>query len=219
MGESVIPEGWLDVYKEGLRNLDYVSVREKTAQELLGRISGRSVKWVLDPTLLLNREDWDAVASDSIKIEKPYVFSYSLNSSPRYVRAVRKCADKLGLQVVNVMTSLSGLTDKSFVNVYGAGPKEFLGLLRNARFVCTNSFHGTAFAINFGIPFLSILNRASGGNSRILSIAAALGLSNRVIMDDASPWEGIGEIDFEGVRAKLDEFRNASGQFLEGALG
>ena len=98
---------------------------------------------------------------------------------------------------------------------------EFLWLLLESQFVFTNSFHGTIFAINFQIPFLCILNPASGGNSRIFSILTALGLSNRAVMDNemVKGEAALAErIEFEVVHAKLADFRTVSQRFLKNAL-
>lgn len=221
LSESYIPRRYRDMYVNGLKNLDFVSVRESMGQAELQKLTSKPVEVVLDPTLLLARSDWSKVWSDAIKIEQPYIFSYSLNESPMYVKEVAAMANTFGMKVVNIKSSPWGTGRPEFIDVFDAGPREFLYLLAHSKFVVTNSFHGTIFALNFHVPFLSLLNPVSGSNSRIQSIVQELGVQDRAVFDDdkcAIKNALLKEIDFglvEKRRATLDE---RSRQFLNVAL-
>lgn len=221
LSESYIPRKYRDIYVSGLKNLDFVSVRESLTQAELQKLTSKPVEVVLDPTLLLTPSDWSEVWSDAIQIEEPYIFSYSLNESTMYAKKVATLASTFGMKVVDIRSSPWGTGRPEFINVFDAGPREFLYLLAHSKFVVTNSFHGTIFALNFHIPFLSLLNPVSGTNSRILSIVQELGVQDRAVCD-ADPCAIrnalLNEIDFDRVekrRAVLDE---RSRRFLNAAL-
>lgn len=70
-------------------------------------------------------------------------------------------------------------------NILDAGPSEFLWLIANATCMVTNSFHGTAFSVNFATPFCSVLNRKRKNNGRMISLLDNLGMSNRILYEDS----------------------------------
>ena len=221
VGEGYIPRRYHECYKKGLENLDCISVRERSACKMLQQFTARPIEHVLDPTLLLDKEAWSKIWSNEIRFEEPYIFSYSLNTSSRYMAVVRACSRKLGVRVVNINGSGRKSVGNEIVDVYAAGPREFLYLLAHAQFVITNSFHGTIFAMNFNIPFLSVLNPASGSNSRVLSIVDVMGVSERAIMDDDEDQaQGALEVvmHFDKINANIKKLRQMSFEYLRNAL-
>lgn len=207
-----------DVYRRGLKNLDFISVREQQGAELLKRYSDKLIRVVLDPTLLLNRSEWLVVASNRVKFDFKYVISYSLNSSCRYDRLLLRFAQDHGLRIVNLSPSSTLLGNPIVVDARNAGPREFVSLIDQAQVVVTNSFHGTAFAINFGKPFISILNPASSLNSRVLNITHQLGLEQCVVYDNVRRIKDCSAVDWEQVRRKLELMRKDSLSYLREAL-
>ena len=105
-------------------------------------------------------------------------------------------------------------------NLFDAGPAEFLRLVELADFVVTSSFHGMAFSVNYGKPFLSIRRRqAQNVNSRIQSLADILGVEGRVIYpDEALPRTVFDELD-QSVFHRLAEQRSRSWHQLAKSLG
>lgn len=182
---SNIPESRREQYCKLINNIDHISVREAEGVEIVRRLTGRHSELVLDPTLLLGKEEWLKVASDRIKIDEPYILTYSLNSSKAYWKIVTGYAKRYGLKIVNLRHDFRDNKIPAYqIDVFDAGPREFLYLIAHASLVITNSFHGTIFSINFNVPFLTVLNKVSETNSRIQSILNRLGLNERLMYDD-----------------------------------
>lgn len=212
---SAIPERRKQQYRDLINNIESISVREDDGKRIVEELTGREAKVVLDPTLLLDKEEWMKVASDRIKIDGPYILTYSLNSSKGYWKIVNGYADKYGLKIVNLRHDFKDKrTHKNQTDIFDAGPREFLYLLANAKLVITNSFHGTIFSINFGVPFISVLNRVSETNSRIDSILSDLSLSDRKVYDDSFDLsKPIGDLR-PSYSGRLKELKQASLAFL-----
>lgn len=212
---SSIPPNRQDQYRALINNVDHISVRETDGLNIIKKLTGRFAELVVDPTLLLQKEEWLKVSSDRIKIDRSYILTYSLNSSTGYWKIVKQYAKKYNLAIVNLRHDFDDrkLIDNQ-IDIFDAGPREFLYLLANAKMVITNSFHGTIFSINFGVPFLSVISRISGTNSRIHSILAKLDLSSCLMYDDEMDLERPIEIDFTHSHKILEKEINKSLDFL-----
>ena len=99
----------------------------------------------------------------------------------------------------------------------GCGPKEFLSLFINADFICTDSFHGTAFSINLNKPFFAYMEKTSY-LSRIRNLLELLDIEDRLIYPDTILDENIKQIDYSLVNEKLEKERIRSLDFLQTAL-
>lgn len=180
-GVSSIPQHARDKYCKCLNNLDYISVREQSGVELIKELTGRTANCVLDPTLLLDINDWKQVAAYPA-FKKPYILLYVLTKSPYITRLAKEISSKLGWDVVRICKNAAKEDkDSSIYNIIDAGPSEFIGLFLNSSFVLTNSFHGTAFSVNFGKPFYTILPKHKLNNSRQQGLLALLKLEGRLI--------------------------------------
>ena len=212
---SSIPPNRQDQYRALINNVDHISVRETDGLNIIKKLTGRFAELVVDPTLLLQKEEWLKVSSDRIKIDRSYILTYSLNSSTGYWKIVKQYDKKYNLAIVNLRHDFDDrkLIDNQ-IDIFDAGPREFLYLLANAKMVITNSFHGTIFSINFGVPFLSVISRISGTNSRIHSILAKLDLSSCLMYDDEMDLERPIEIDFTHSHKILEKEINKSLDFL-----
>lgn len=132
-----------------IRELDAISIRER--QEWLEKSINLIPEQHIDPTFLLNSEDWSKVCAEPISKE-PYILVYFMQSNNAAYTVVETIKKKLGYPVVDISRYgyAPDFIDKTLVNV---GPEDFLGLFRNAAYVCTNSFHGLAFSIIFNKAF------------------------------------------------------------------
>jgi hypothetical protein len=103
-------------------------------------------------------------------------------------------------------------------NLFGQGPSEFLGLFKNASFILTSSFHGTAFSVNYNKPFYSIVRKGGAVNSRMISLLGNLNLESRLLFVDTDfPKDDI-FIDFSKANLVLQKEREKSLTFLAAAL-
>ena len=115
--------------------------------------------------------------------------------------------------------------NKSFIYEYGTekqimiSPSEWVGLMSEATYVVTDSFHGTAFSINFNRPFTTLINPVSNMNTRIMSILEITQLKDRIIFDDGSnSMPKSLEVDYRQVNPIIERWRNSSVDFLRKAL-
>ncbi|MDQ1298056.1 MAG: hypothetical protein QG558_595 [Campylobacterota bacterium] len=203
--------------KELLKDFDMVSVREKDGQTMLQEILERPVHHVVDPTLLLSKNEWLEVLGKNRKLkqEEKYILLYSVPKTKLIRSAVEYFSKKLGLKVIAIDQGLStvGKVDKQ---IRDAGPIEYLSLFSNAEFVITDSFHGTCFSVNFQKPFVAI---APGKHSnRIESLLSLIGLQDRIVRREEEFANLNIEIDFEEANNKLDSLRKQALSLLSKAL-
>ncbi len=227
------PEEW-QWAKEAIGSIDYISVREKSSVGKVDAIAQRSAEWVLDPTLLLETSFWDRLAM-APRNKGRYLFSYFIQSRRRplpympqapctyFFETVDQLARQLGLEPVFLCGAPRGYLPYNFSDVAGSGPQEFLGLIRDAELVITDSYHATLFAIQFKKPFYSLpvawKNDANDESRRCRDVLDRLELSNR-FLPLGSPLPRSEEIplDFTKTYSLLDRERAASRAFLARAL-
>ena len=207
-------------YRKKLSSFSFLSCREQDGAQLLSRITQKEVKCVLDPTLLLSAEEWEKYCEYEIPKE-PYILVYFLGEKSEHRRAVEKIQKLTNWKIVSLPAAYIEMEDKDYEKVWG-GPKEFLSLIRGAALICTDSFHGTMFSINFQRNFFSFCKSSdseeSSENSRLYSALNIFGLSNRIIhnMDNLTA-EDI-SIDYKNVIPILEEQRIYSIKYLENML-
>ena len=221
IGVSSVTKKQADFMAPLLNRLDVISTREQKGADIINAISEKTATVVLDPTLLLDADDWSKVAAPRL-IEEPYVFCY-LFGEREYIETVKQTVKNLtGMKVVCIPFVPREL-DSADEKIFNAGPAEFISLIKNASLVVTDSFHATAFSINLKTPFISLCRFAKsdkkGMNDRLVTILNAVGLSDRLVdADDAVTAEFLYDIDFEKAHNLLDQKRRQDRQFLSDAL-
>lgn len=207
-------------YRNKLSSFSFLSCREQDGAQLLSCITQKEVKCVLDPTLLLSAKEWGRYCEYVIPKE-PYILVYFLGEKTEHRRAVEKIQEITKWKVVCLPAAYLEMANNDYEKVWG-GPKEFLSLIRGAALVCTDSFHGTMFSINFQRNFFSFCKNSdseeSSENSRLYSALNIFGLSNRLINNtDNLTAEDI-SIDYKNVIPILEEQRRLSIEYLENML-
>ncbi|MBW6511780.1 MAG: polysaccharide pyruvyl transferase family protein [Desulfuromonadaceae bacterium] len=203
--------------KNFLQKYEAISVREKSTQTLLHKLMGKHIVHVLDPTLLLSKEEWLCVGNlhEGSKPNQKYILLFTVPKLPLIKQVVEFFSKKLGLNVISIE---QGLTPGAKVDLHirDAGPEEFLKLFAEAEFVITDSFHGTCFAINFCKPFVAV---SSGKHiNRIESLLNVVGLENKLILEKSSLYDFDINIDYDAVHEKLFRSRDESLNFLKKLL-
>ena len=158
--ESIQPSAH-EFVQSNLARFDAISVREHSAIALLESLGYKGTE-VLDPVFLLPKEEWEQMADDTGKGEK-YLLVYDFMNSPIIRKEAERIAAAQNLKIYTIGDKRLRYADKNFVY---ATPQTFLALIRNASHIVSNSFHGTAFAMIFGIPY-SVINREDGLNIRM----------------------------------------------------
>lgn len=207
--------------KNWIKGFDKISVREQSGAELLGGLTDKKVKVVCDPVVLLERKYWDEFAV-APKYKKPYILVYFLENNHGSRDLIDYLHKTLGYEVVLLNEYIRDFV-KPYHKKYSASPEEFVGLFKNASFIYTNSFHGTAFATIFNKPFITAIakdqeNAKNNNDSRKIDFLNNLGLQDRLYTDGLPEKDFLTGVNFENANQKLNEFRNSSMEFLKGAL-
>lgn len=216
-----IPSTLISEYKRYLDNLDAISVRELKGQEIAQALTNKKVECVLDPTLLISRQEWiDNVSNKGYIEDKRYVVIYTLSGSFYIYNLAKKIAKELHAEVVNIKDGFLRMKgDEGIKHLYDVGPREFISLFSKAVYVITDSFHGTAFSINFNIPFTTLVNPVSNMNSRVMSILTITHLTDRIIYDNGENKEPETlKVDFAPVNSIINDWRNKSVHFIKDSL-
>ncbi|MBM6653730.1 polysaccharide pyruvyl transferase family protein [Bacteroides mediterraneensis] len=202
--------------KKWLEEYSHLSTREQAGKEHLESFLDRKIKVVLDPTLLLNREEWLKVSKYVKKMRnEKYVLVYYIDEIAECVEYARKIANKYSWKVA-MMTNTAKKFPGVDINIPFCGPAEFLWLFDNAQYIVTNSFHGTAFSVNFNKNFISVIKRNSP--QRAQTLLNNVGLSNR-LLTDINQIEKLEEnIDWSTVNKKLNLLRSDSIEYLINAI-
>lgn len=195
-------------YRAWLSEFASLTVREQTAAEVLSETLEREVTVVSDPCFLLERADWEKAVVPP-KVKKPYVFVYELAWSKDVVAVAQRIAKEKGLKIVFAPFPMGKAACGSWR--LGAGPGEILGLIRDAEYVVTDSFHGTLFSILFNKAFYTRIAEKKIG-SRISDLLKKCGLEDRLL--DPSMTSFSSDIDYAAVNAIIGEYRRASREAL-----
>ncbi len=203
-----------------LPGFDAISVREISAMQSIQQFTDRKVEAVLDPTLLLDAADYEELVEENEDMRrKPYLLSYFLTHDPAVVNYTNLMARKLGLRVIHYFADYPGRVFPEDAGCFAfAGPGEFLGYIKNAVCIFTNSFHGTCFSCIYRKPFYTYMGKRAM-LSRVRDMAYRLGMEER-FFTDFRDMEKVGiQIGYEQFDQKLMIERAASFAFLKKALG
>ena len=217
-GVAHLPEGMEEELKGYLEGFSHLSVREARGREILREAAGRTAEVVLDPTLLLTAEEWSALAAERT-VRGEYILCYCISRSGALEPYLRRLAEETGLPVIQLCGTRRKLHPKAKL-IFDAGPAEFLSLFRNAAYVCTNSFHGTVFSVQFQRPFFTAVAPAElqePERSRTFSLLSRLGLTDRVVgKGDAA---GLGDLPgWSAAEERLQAARAGAMAYLRAAL-
>lgn len=219
-GVAVLPEHTRDYYREALRGLDAVSVREENAVQLVEEISGVKAQWVLDPTLLLSGIEWKQYGKEISGLPENFVLIYEVTPCDYVKHLALSIAEDLGCKVVRINCDANRCeSDDEVINVLDAGPAEFVWLFSQAKMVVTNSFHGTAFSLNMQKDFFVVSPERKKNNSRQRSLLRMVNLEHRLIVEGAQmPKKESFSVDFAVVNPLLEAARDKSKNYLINAI-
>lgn len=219
LGVSYYYEKDIQEMKEYIPYIESIGLRESSSIEMLKQIEDREYNHVLDPTFLVDKKFWNEFSKD-IKLEK-YILVYQLESNDRIMEDAYKIAKEKGLKIVCFSEpSLKNVyRDMKIYSIYDSGPREFLGAIKNADIILTNSYHATCFSIIFNKLFFTYSH--SKTSSRMTDLANILGFNYRIIKYGESVYDTVRESEiydnsfFRKININLQEYRKKSEQFLD----
>jgi len=198
-----------------LNGLDAIAVREKSGLELVKSLTNTDPTMVCDPTCLV--ESYEALVKAADEKRKDHIFCYALRTDQGVREVALQVAAWEGRELVSPANPHSRW--RSIGTTVYPDPANWMALIKQSKFVVTNSFHGTMFAILFQKPFIvvGLPGKKSGLNDRMLSVLAETGLSNRFLSADhlgdvKSLWQK--EIDWDATKKRLQSMREPSFAYL-----
>lgn len=206
----------LELFARELKKFSAVSIREPQFIEEIKTLSGLEVVDVCDPTLLLTKEDYMAVEKKK-RVPKKYIAVFDLAGDPFVKEAALQLKEKLGLPIVNLAGRMLSWAD---FNYFGLRPQEWIYMMRNADFVCTNSFHGTIFAIIFEKPFVCCQAKVGGRsktNGRVENLLTQSGLITQYV-SELNQIEHVMHVDYKVTNKDVEQYRQRSLAWLKNAI-
>lgn len=196
--------------------VDYVSVREEKASEIINTITDKPVEVVLDPTLLLEKEEWDRIKKNRTN-HGSYLLIYNLANYPETEEIAYMVSKKMNLEIIEITTSnKKPLSKKKHKIIRDVGPDEFIGLVSSAEFIVTDSYHGTIFSLIYHKPFYTIPNKTKG--SRMVELLDRIGLNNRLIKSTDN-FKVSSKMDYKKVDEAIYREKIKSLEFIKKSLG
>lgn len=210
IGRTKLDESEIDETRELLLKYSAISVREQSAVDLLQEL-GIDAELILDPTLMLGKEEWTRIEDTSAVPNKKYLLLYQLHDNDQFDQYALKLAQMHNWEIIRIGF---GRTDKERVghSLFNLSVEQFLGLFSHATCVLTDSFHATAFSLNLGTDFISVLPGRFG--TRIESITELTGTGNRVLRSMENYTITENEIDKRHVEQVLEDQRKQGCAFL-----
>lgn len=218
-GVARIPETLRNTYREWINNIDNLSVREDAGCAIIKELTGRNSAVVLDPTLLLTKDEWTDLYRGQ-NTESGYVLIYETYRSAKLLQMAYHYAKRHHISIYRIQTkAILNNKDEGVINLEDCGPEDFVRLIANAGLVLTGSFHGTAFSVNMGVSFYSVLLRGRNNNSRITSLLEKLDLEDRIVYED-DPFEQISWNTYDVANAQklLQTERELSLRYLKDSI-
>jgi len=217
MGSHIINENELEVYRKCINRINRISVREEFAKNELKKVTQKEIEIVIDPTMLIKKEEWDGVIKSKEKryeniTKDQYILSFFVGGKVEsYSKELKQVKEKLKLPIYNIQ--MSKIKHKNIDKpIAGATVSDFINLIKNAAFIVTDSFHGTVFSLLYQKNFLPLKNK--GNPIRVKELLEYLGIGD--IYNNTDNVEK--HLDYNIINEKIEFKRKNSMDWLEKAL-
>lgn len=225
-GQASLPKDSAAKAAVFLRKIHHIGVREESGQKLVKQLTGRSVPVVCDPTLLFTGDEWMVIQKREPIVKGKYILCYFLGNNPPHREFAKRMKAEIGCKII-ALTHLDEYvkSDEGYADntPYDIDPADFLNLIRNAEYVCTDSFHCTVFSILYKRQFFTFRrynrNTRQSTNSRLDTLFHLAGIKGRLLAGDEKIQDCLRlDTDFDDVHKKLELVRAKSYTYLERAL-
>ena len=206
-GDPHFTEETYQLLNERIRNFRALGIRENLMVPYLKQHTDIPIQRVIDPTLLLTDEEYEPIIEQTQEQDK-YLLLYARRYSPKMEAYAERIAKENGWRIIDI--SLRAVNaERGHKMAYEAGVEEFLGLVKNAEYVVTNSFHGMIFSVQLKRPFV-IFSREQCDN-KIAELLQLFGLTDRMLVTGE---EKFTDINYDTVHERISSTRNASIAFF-----
>lgn len=214
-------------FRKGINRLDAISLRERRALPVLQELTDKPLTVTVDPVLLLEENDWLKIIRYP-EIGQKYILCYLLGDSLSQRKVVKMFSSKTKCKTVTFPHILKNVVRKcdlifGDIHDYTSGPREFLGLIKNADFVITDSFHACLFSMIFKTSFVVFernkIDEKGDMNSRIYDFLEEYHLEGQLVTEkELVDMNEIPKVDFAYAHEHWRKRRKESLEYLENAL-
>lgn len=211
-------------YKKYINDFDALSIRENNGKKWIKKLTGKDVPVLLDPTLLLEKKDYEKIEASNAKYKEKYIFFYSPGFDSEICKYVKKISEKYNLKVITWSAKhyyIKNVKRFGFELPEYENPSMYLSLIKNAELVITTSYHGTIFSTIYKKKFITVKNgEMYGDDDRVITLLEQLNMMDRLIPHEFDEeFNYLEEIDYTEYEKKINELKEKSINYLKNNLG
>lgn len=209
-GTRTIPKYYLKSLKNSINSFPRLSVREETGVELVRKLTGREAIRLPDPTIILDKHEWNTFSIDGLKRENYILLHFLGVPSDIAIKTINNYLhmnDCDAYCIVNNYIEFDKLERYCFIDI---NPVDYVSLINNANFVFTDSFHSTLFSINMQTDFITFerqLKHGQSQSSRITDLLTRYSLNER-FFDKEKSVKNLPSIDNRVLNEERQKIRN-----------
>ncbi len=221
MGVNAISDTVIPDIKRSISKFDHVSVRENKAADLLEPYTDRRPTVVVDPTFLVSKKEWECIFELKESDDQDYILAFFLNDEFNHLKATKKFAKRNSCRLI--LVPYKGITYLQSADICAdAGVEDLLRLIKNAKYVVTDSFHITVFSIIFNKQFFTFQrfkdDEFTSQNVRVLNLLEMTGLEERLVPFKSKKIVDMEDIAYSKCMMKLDNEIKNSKKYLNTAI-
>lgn len=222
-GRDWIPEENKKIIRDKLSKFSYISVREKSSIKLLNEIGVDNVEHVCDPTLLLEKDEWNKLAKKVEGITQKFIFVYLLGKDVKQRENIKALAKEKKLKIVNIphANGVIDSVDDNFgdIKVHDCSPENWIWLIENSEYFITDSFHGAVFGSIFEKKFIVIRrNEKADINNRMIDYLNTIDAEELFV--ELNDKKNINDLNwnYNKINSNIEAIKKISKNFLDKAL-
>lgn len=225
-GQSELPSDSAKKAKVFLKRIKHIGIREESGKKLIKKLVNRDVQVVCDPTLLFTGKEWMSIQTEETKINEPYILCYFLGNNLLHREFAKRLKEKTDCKIVALVHLDEYVkNDEGYADYtpYDVDPADFLNLIRNAKYICTDSFHCSVFCMLYEKVFFTFKRYTRktkySTNSRLDTLFNLAGIEGRVFEGNEDIQKCLDMyIDYTAVCENLEKIRKESYNYLVAAL-
>lgn len=217
---SNMDDNYKKIFQYYLEKYNAISIRDRKGNSIINELLGKEAEITLDPTLLLNKNEWSEFGANQENIFKNqdyilfYLITHSFEPRPYIYELLKQLQIKTGLKVFS-FTHIPEAIGINYLFCGNVSVEKYIQLFESASYVVTSSFHGTAFSVNFGIPLYSVIKELYFDDDRQSSFLNSVGLDNCIVplgkeFDEINP-----NYNKEEISNNIEQLRNKSIDYLK----
>lgn len=207
-------------YRRMINEFDALSIREYNGKRWIKDLCGKDVEVLLDPTLLLEKSDYELIEKKDFNEKEKYIFFYAPEFKRDICKFVEKISKKYNLKVVTWSTKsyyVKRVKSFGFKLADYEDPSMYLSLIKNAELVITTSYHGTIFSTIYRKKFITVKNGGMyGDDDRVITLLKQLDMENRLIpYTFKENYDYLEEVDYTNYDVVLPQLKEKSIKYID----